>query len=251
MNVIETRALTKIYRRGLRRPPIRAADALDIAVVRGEIFGFLGPNGAGKTTTIKILMGLTSPTSGEAFILGEPLGNVAARRRIGFLPENPSLHAFLTGRQAIEFYAGLHGIAKKHARSRIADLARTLRLRDELALPLSRQSRGMVQKIGLAQAMVNDPELLILDEPMSGLDPIGRRDLRAAMLELKERGRTIFFSSHIMADVEMVCDRAGMLIGGKLTRVVDLGEHRAKSDMSLEDLFIEEIRAHHAEGGKP
>lgn len=248
MNAIEIKGLTKTFRRGLGSHPIRAVDGLDLEVRSGEIFGFLGPNGAGKTTAIKMLMGFISPTAGDANILGEPLGSVGARRRIGYLQENPVFHGFLTGARALEFYAGLHGIPKRAAREKLPRLAETLRLREELTMPLRKCSRGMAQKIGLAQSMINDPDLLVLDEPMSGLDPIGQRDFRRVILDLKEAGRTVFFSSHIMADVEMVCDRVGVLINGKITKVIDVVEHREKTGAPLEEVFMEEIRKHHPEG---
>ncbi|MFH1538547.1 MAG: ABC transporter ATP-binding protein [bacterium] len=248
MNAIEIKGLTKTYRRGLGQPRIKAVDNLELEVRAGEIFGFLGPNGAGKTSTIKMLMGFIFPTSGDASILGRPLGDVDVRRRVGYLQENPVFHGFLTGRQALEFYAGLNGIPKKAAREKIPHLQKTLRLREELTLPLRKCSRGMAQKIGLAQSMINGPELFVLDEPMSGLDPIGQRDFRKAILALKEEGRTVFFSSHIMADVEMVCDRVGILIGGRITRVIDVKEHREKEGTPLEEVFIGEIMKRHPEG---
>ncbi|MEW6203129.1 MAG: ABC transporter ATP-binding protein [bacterium] len=244
MDIIETKALTKIYFRGLLRQKIHAVNDLNLKVTAGEIFGFLGPNGAGKTTTIKILMGFLLPTSGDAALIGKPLHDVSVRRRIGYLSENPIFHDFLTGRQAIEFYGGLHGIPKKQAHERLDWIVTTLRLRDELILPLKKHSRGMLQKIGLAQALVNDPDLYILDEPTSGLDPIGRKDFYNTMIELKNKGKTIFFSSHIMADVEMVCDRVGILVNGKLTCAKEVAPLRG----SLEELFIDEIRKHHPEG---
>lgn len=242
MNAIETKGLTREYKRGFRRPRVKAVDGLNMEVRRGEIFGFLGPNGAGKTSAIRMLMGFTAPTAGDAEILGAPLGDVRTRRRIGFLPEHPALHDFLTGAEALEFYGALHGMGRRAVRERVPALAKTLRLKDELTLPLRRQSKGMVQKLGIAQAMLNDPELLILDEPMSGLDPLGRRDARRLMVAARAAGKTVFFSSHIMSDVEEVCDRVGILVGGRLARVVDAAAHRAGGGAPLEEVFLEEIR---------
>lgn len=216
MSVIETEKLAKEYRVGFWHRRIQALSDLSLSVRKAEIFGYLGPNGAGKTTTLKLLMGLVMPTSGEARIFGQPAGDVITRCRVGFLPEHPYFYEYLTGRELLNFYGQLVGLHRSARRDRIEQLAGQLRIESTLDLPLRKYSRGMLQRIGLAQALLNDPTLLLLDEPMSGLDPIGRRQVRDLLLELKEEGKTVFFSSHIIPDVEMVCDRVGILIGGRL-----------------------------------
>jgi ABC-2 type transport system ATP-binding protein len=189
---------------------------LDLTVHEGEVFGYLGPNGAGKTTTLKLLTGLLQPTSGEARILGRPPGDVRAKEQIGFLPEQPSFYEYLTGRELLNFYGQLLGLDRSLRRERVERLACQLRIESALDLQLRKYSKGMLQRLGLAQALLNDPRLVLLDEPMSGLDPVGRREVRDLLLRLKSEGRTVFFSSHIIPDVEVVCDRVGILVGGRL-----------------------------------
>jgi len=216
MNAIETEKLGKEHRIGFWRKRVCALSQLDLTVHEGEVFGYLGPNGAGKTTTLKLLMGLLRPTSGEARILGRPPGDVRAMEQIGFLPEQPSFYEYLTGRELLNFYGQLLGLDRSIRRERIESLVLQLRIESVLDLQLRKYSKGMLQRLGLAQALLNDPRLVLLDEPMSGLDPVGRREVRDLLLRLKSEGRTVFFSSHIIPDVEMVCDRVGVLVGGRL-----------------------------------
>jgi ABC-2 type transport system ATP-binding protein len=214
---IATEGLTKDYRVGFWRPrPYRALDGLTLAVEPGEVFGFLGPNGAGKTTTLKLLMQLVFPTSGRATILGRPLGDPATKRRVGFLPENPYFYDYLTAEELLTYFAGLFGLRGEERRRRVAQLLDLVQLGAERRLPLRKFSKGMVQRVGLAQALVNDPEVIVLDEPMSGLDPLGRRDVRALILSLRDQGRTVFFSSHILADAEALCSRVAVVARGRL-----------------------------------
>jgi len=216
MNAIETEKLGKEHRSGFWRKRVCVLSQLDLTVHEGEIFGYLGPNGAGKTTTLKLLVGLLHPTSGKVRILGRPPGDVRAKEQIGFLPEQPNFYEHLTGRELLSFYGQLLGLDRSIRRERVEGLARQLRIESALDLQLRKYSKGMVQRLGLAQALLNDPRLVLLDEPMSGLDPVGRREVRDLLLRLKSEGRTVFFSSHIIPDVEMVCDRVGVLVGGRL-----------------------------------
>jgi len=225
---IRTRALSKDYLVGFWRPrPYRALDSLSIDVAPGDVFGFLGPNGAGKTTTLKLLMQLVFPTSGEAEILGRPVGDVAVRRRIGYLPENPYFYDHLTAEELLDYYGQLFGMNSAERRQRIPATLDRVGIGAERRLALRKFSKGMLQRVGIAQALLNDPEVLFLDEPMSGLDPLGRRDVRALMLELRDQGRTIFFSSHILSDAEALCSRVAIVAKGRLAasgRLTDLQE---------------------------
>jgi ABC-2 type transport system ATP-binding protein len=218
--VIEIDGLTKDYEVGfLKKKTVRALDRLTLEVGRGEIFGFLGPNGAGKTTTLKLLMKLIYPTSGAARILGHSLDDVEMRSRIGYLPENPYFYDYLTGRELLRYTADLFGIPAAEAAGRTRVLLARVGLDDERAdRQLRKYSKGMLQRVGIAQALVNDPDVVFMDEPMSGLDPIGRREVRDLMLALRREGKTIFFSSHIISDVEALCDRAAVLSKGRLVR---------------------------------
>ena len=214
---IRTRELSKDYLVGFWRPrPYRALDRLSIDVAPGDVFGFLGPNGAGKTTTLKLLMQLVFPTSGAAEILGRPLGDVSIRRRIGYLPENPYFYDHLTAEELLDYYGRLFGQPAAERRQRVSHTLDRLGIAAERRLPLRKFSKGMLQRVGLAQALLNDPEVLFLDEPMSGLDPLGRRDVRALILELRDQGRTIFFSSHILSDAEALCNRVAIVAKGRL-----------------------------------
>ncbi|MBI3003691.1 MAG: ABC transporter ATP-binding protein, partial [candidate division NC10 bacterium] len=185
----------------------------------GEVFGFLGPNGAGKTTTLKLLTGLIHPTAGSAFVLGEPAGSVGVKARIGFLPETPSLYDYLTGAEYLDYCGALAGLPRAVRRERVPALLERVGLGGQGSLQLRKYSKGMVQRIGLAQALVGEPAVVFLDEPMSGLDPIGRKEVRDLILRLREEGRTVFFSTHIIPDVEMLCDRVGIILGGRLAAV--------------------------------
>jgi ABC-2 type transport system ATP-binding protein len=229
---VRIEALTKDYTVGFwRRRPYRALDALSLEIEPGEVFGFLGPNGAGKTTTLKLLMQLIFPTAGRAEILGRPVGHAATRRRIGFLPENPYFYDYLTADELLTYFARLFGYAGAERARRVSALLDRVGIGRERRLQLRKFSKGMIQRVGLAQALLNDPEVIFLDEPMSGLDPLGRRDVRALILELRGQGRTIFFSSHILADAETLCSRVAVLAGGRLA---GLGR--------LDDLVAFEVR---------
>jgi ABC-2 type transport system ATP-binding protein len=217
MSAIETHALAKDYKVGFWRPrPYRALDGLTLAVEPGEVFGFLGPNGAGKTTTLKLLMQLVYPTSGTASILGRPLGDLEMKRRIGFLPENPYFYDYLTAEELLTYFAGLFGYRGPDRAKRVGRLLDEVGLGGERRLQLRKFSKGMIQRVGLAQTLINDPEVIFLDEPMSGLDPLGRRDVRALILRLRDEGRTVFFSSHILSDAESLCSRIAIVAKGRL-----------------------------------
>jgi ABC-2 type transport system ATP-binding protein len=217
MPAIEAEELTKDYTVGFWRPrPYRALDRLSLSVEAGEVFGFLGPNGAGKSTTLKLLMGLISPTSGTARILGRPVGDRDARRRYGFLPENPSFYEYLTAEELLTYFASLHGLSGPERTRRVAQTLDEVGIGAERRMRLRSYSKGMIQRVGVAQAILNEPEVVFFDEPMSGLDPLGRRDLRQLMIRLRDRGCTIFFSSHILADAEALCSRVGIIAQGKL-----------------------------------
>jgi ABC-2 type transport system ATP-binding protein len=215
---IRIEELTKDYWLGFwRKRPYRALDRLSLEVHAGEIFGFLGPNGAGKTTTLKLLMQLIYPTAGKAEILGKPVGDVSSRQRIGYLPENPSFYDYLTAEELLQYYARLFGYSGADARTRAATLLDRVGIGPERRRQqLRKYSKGMIQRVGIAQALLNDPEVIFLDEPMSGLDPLGRRDVRSLILELRDQGRTVFFSSHILADAEAMCSRVAVVAGGRL-----------------------------------
>lgn len=217
MDVILVEALTKSFKPNWPwQAPVTALDGLSLSVSRGEIYGFLGPNGAGKTTMLKILMGLMQATSGRAEVLGKPVGDVETRRRIGFLPEAPYFYDYLTAEEFLSFYGHLAGLDRRILASRITELLELVGLTEARTRQLRKFSKGMLQRIGLAQALIHDPELIILDEPMSGLDPIGRKQIRDLILSLRDQGKTVFFSTHIIPDVEMICDRVGIVVKGKL-----------------------------------
>jgi ABC-2 type transport system ATP-binding protein len=222
---VETFELSKDYRVGFWRPrPYRALDRVTFSVERGEVFGFLGPNGAGKTTTLKLLMQLVFPTAGRATILGKPPGDVSMKRRIGFLPENPYFYDYLTAEELLTYFAGLFGYAGGERRQRVSRLLDDVGVGQERRMPLRKFSKGMIQRVGLAQALINDPEVVFLDEPMSGLDPLGRRDVRQLILRLRDEGRTVFFSSHILSDAETLCSRIAIVAKGRLMAAGRLSE---------------------------
>ncbi|HEU4403467.1 MAG TPA: ABC transporter ATP-binding protein [Candidatus Polarisedimenticolia bacterium] len=219
MAVLELSGISKSYRTHLSLRRYWILRDLSLAIQPGEIFGFIGTNGAGKTTTIKLALGLLFPDTGSVRLFGEDARRVELRRRIGFLPENPYLYDYLTGGEFLDFHARLFGYSAPERRRRVADLLERVGLKNRGDRQLRLYSKGMLQRIGLAQALINDPELVILDEPMSGLDPIGRREVRDIILDLKARGRTVFFSTHILSDTEMICDRVGILVRGSLKAV--------------------------------
>jgi ABC-2 type transport system ATP-binding protein len=229
---IDIEGLTKDYKVGFWRPrPYRALDGLTLQVISGEVFGFLGPNGAGKTTTLKLLLQLVFPTAGRAEILGRPVGDLAVRRRIGFLPENPYFYDNLTAEELLQYFGSLFGYSAADRRARASRLLDRVGLGAERRMQLRKYSKGMIQRVGIAQALVNDPEVLFLDEPMSGLDPLGRRDIRALILELRDRGTTVFFSSHILSDAETLCSRVAIVAGGRLAtmgRLTDMAGYELR-----------------------
>ncbi|GHT26685.1 ABC transporter ATP-binding protein [Planctomycetales bacterium] len=223
--VVETRNLTKIYRDFWGRQKVRALKALDLEIRRGEVFGLLGPNGSGKTTTIKLLLGLLFPTGGDIFILGKPATDVGKNERIGYLPEESYLYRFLNAEETLDFYGRLFNMSGPVRRQRIAQLISMVGLESARKRQLREYSKGMSRRIGLAQALINDPDLILLDEPTSGLDPIGTRNMKNLILDLKKQGKTVIMSSHLLADVQDVCDRIGILYQGELKelgRVEDL-----------------------------
>lgn len=216
MEPIRIEGLSKLYRKGLRRQRVLAVNDLSLSVADGEIFGFIGPNGAGKSTTIKILCDLIRPTTGRATIMGVDVQKPEARRQIGYLPENPSYYAFLTGWELLTFNGTIHGMSDAAVRQRGRDLLGILDIADAAHRPLRTYSKGMVQRVGIAAALIHDPSVLIFDEPMSGLDPIGRMLIMDLLVDLRAQGKTVFFSTHILHDVEVICDRIGIISAGQL-----------------------------------
>lgn len=234
--------LTKDFLTGFWRPrPKRALDEVSFAVAEGEVFGLLGPNGAGKTTTLKLLMDLLRPTAGRATIFGRDARDPESRRRVGFVPEQPYFYDHLTAEELVLYFAGLSGLTgADRAAKAAAALDRTGISAEDRRRPLRQFSKGMMQRVGLAQAIVHDPALIVLDEPMSGLDPIGRRDVREMILALRQEGRTILFSSHILSDAEQLCSRVAILARGRIVKAGSLAELTNRA--SLEDVFMEAVR---------
>ncbi|MFQ5877559.1 MAG: ABC transporter ATP-binding protein [Acidobacteriota bacterium] len=215
---VATERLAKTYRTGLLRPPVRALCGVDLGVPRGRVFGLLGPNGAGKTTLVKLLLGIAFPTSGRAWLLGRPAGDVRARARVGYLPENHRYPQHLTGEQVLHYFGRLSGIPEPLRRRRVDDLLRLVRMEEWRRVRVGKYSKGMMQRLGMAQAMLNEPDLLILDEPTDGVDPIGRREIRDLLIAQRERGTTVFLNSHLLSEVERLCDRVAILKEGRLVR---------------------------------
>src|ERR1700733_9874822 len=217
MNAIEILGLEKTYLVGFwRKRPRQALHPLHLTVEEGEIFGFLGPNGAGKTTTLKLLMGLVFPTAGSAQILGRDWTDPAVKAQIGFLPEQPYFYDYLTAHELLEYYGQLSGVPAKHRRQRVERVLEQVGLRDVQGVQLRKFSKGMLQRVGIGQAILHDPKLVFFDEPMSGLDPMGRREVRDLMEQLKHEGKTVFFSTHILSDAEALCDRVAIIHKGEL-----------------------------------
>ncbi len=214
--VVRVEAIVKDFRPGLGLRAKRVLHGVSFAVREGEIYGFVGPNGAGKTTTLKVLMGLIRPTSGSASILGCDVTESDFRRHIGFLPENPYFYPFLTGREILRFYARLSGVGAGILAERVQDLLELVGLAHASEARLGTYSKGMLQRVGIAQALIHDPEVAFLDEPMSGLDPVGRKDIRDIILRLKAEGKTVFMNTHILSDVEMICDRVAIIVKGRI-----------------------------------
>ncbi len=221
---IETRALTKRFRSGWFGKPVTALDSLDLVVEPGEIFGFLGANGAGKTTTIKLLLRLSFPTSGEAFLLGHRVPHTSTRARIGYLPENPYFYDYATPDELLSLYADLLGLSGALRDRRIGEALERVRMTKWRKTPIRNFSKGMTQRIGVAQALLNDPELLFLDEPTSGLDPVGRSEMRDLILDLRAAGKTVFLNSHLLSELENICDRVAILRQGRMARQGHLNE---------------------------
>src|SRR5215212_101009 len=234
--VVETRSLTKIYRDFWGRPKKTALNALDLKIEKGEIFGLLGPNGSGKTTTIKLLLGLLFPTSGDAFVFGEPAAKVEKNEKIGYLPEESYLYRFLNAEETLDFYGRLFDIPAAVRRERAAKLIDMVGLSADKKRILKEYSKGMRQRIGLAQALINDPELVILDEPTSGLDPLGTRWMKDLLLDLRKKGKTVLMCSNRLDDVQDVCDRIAILYNGDLQTL-------GKVSSLLEDAVRLEVRA--------
>ena len=232
MAVVEIKNLTKDYEVGFwRKRKVRALDNLSLSIDRGQIFGFLGANGAGKTTTLKLLMRLIFPTSGSAQILGHDIQDVSMHQRIGYLPENPYFYDYLTAREFLDYCAEIFGYPAAARKKRAADLLARVRLDEKRwDTQLRKFSKGMLQRVGLAQSLVNDPEIVFLDEPMSGLDPVGRREVRDLIAALREEGKTVFMCSHILSDIEVLCDRVAILKRGRLAQVGFLDELRKTTE---------------------
>jgi ABC-2 type transport system ATP-binding protein len=235
---IEIENLTKDYPFGfLHLKKKRSLEGLTMRVEQGEIFGFLGPNGAGKSTTIKLLIGLIFPTAGTARILGKPISDVTMHQRIGYLPEQPYFYDYLTAAELLDYFARFHELPDADRRERVARTLKKVGLETAGRIQLRKYSKGMLQRVGLAQAILHDPHVVILDEPMSGLDPVGRREVRDVILELKRDGKTVLFSTHILSDAEMLCDRVGVIVGGKLRGVGAPDEIVGMKPVGMEILF--------------
>jgi ABC-2 type transport system ATP-binding protein len=230
--ILQTRALSKVYRDFWGRQKVRALKGLDLEVRRGEVFGLLGPNGSGKTTTIKLLLGLLFPTEGEALVFGRPAGDVAKNERLGYLPEESYLYRFLTADETLDFYGRLFDMPSDVRRKRIDELIEMVGLQKARKRQLQEYSKGMTRRIGLAQALINDPELIMLDEPTSGLDPIGTREMKDMILRLKDEGKTIVMCSHLLADVQDVCDRIAILHQGELKELGRVDELLKVADVT-------------------
>lgn len=239
--VVEIENLTKDYEVGFwRKRKVRALDALSLEVEGGEIFGFLGANGAGKTTTLKLLMRLMYPSGGRARILGRDIGDIAMHARIGYLPENPYFYDYLTAREFLDYCAELFGYGKSERRKRTEQLLARVHLEEKSwDKQLRKFSKGMLQRVGLAQAIINDPEIVFLDEPMSGLDPIGRRQVRDLIASLRAQGTTVFLCSHILSDIEILCDRVAILKQGRLAEIGRLEElHGRAGESSRVEILV-------------
>ncbi len=247
-SAIKIEGLTKEYLNKTTGKMVRAVDDLHLEVYQGEIFGFLGPNGAGKTTTIKMLLGLIFPTKGDAWIFGKPIGDVSIKRQIAYLPESPYFYEYLTGRQVLDFYARLFGIPATERKKKVDALLDMVGLSRDGDKTLRNYSKGMLQRIGIAQALINDPVLLFLDEPTSGLDPMARIEIRDLIIRLKQEGKTVFLSSHQLLEVEMICDRVSILNRGKLLKAGRLEDLLPSGRVEIvaenvDDGAVEKIRA--------
>jgi ABC-2 type transport system ATP-binding protein len=239
MPAIEILGLEKVYQVGFwRKKPKCALKPLHLQVEEGEVFGFLGPNGAGKTTTLKMLMGLVYPTSGSARILGGDISEPAVRAQIGFLPEHPYFYDYLTGRELLEYYGRLSGMPSTGRSEKVSEMLSLVGLADAGDLQLRKYSKGMLQRVGIAQAILHDPKVVFLDEPMSGLDPMGRREVRDLMEQLKKQGKTVFFSTHILSDAEALCDRVAIIHLGELRGIGAVEDLTAKMHGRVELIWL-------------
>lgn len=255
---VYTRGLSKIYKDFWGRPKVRALEHLDLTINRGEVFGLLGPNGSGKSTTIKLLLGLIFPTAGDAYVLGEKAGSTTINEKIGFLPEESYLYRFLNGEETLNFYGKLFKIDRQTLKRRVPELLDTVGL-DEKARKrkLREYSKGMARRIGLAQALINNPDLILLDEPTTGLDPIGTREMKDLILSLKAQGKTVILCSHLLADVQDVCDRITILYKGKMQTLGDVKDLCQVKDITqveatgLDQQQIAELRAFMERLGRP
>ena len=248
-SVIETRNLTKVYRDFWGRKKVRALNSLSLDVYKGEVFGLLGPNGSGKTTTLKLLLGLLFPTEGTISVLGAPASDVEKNERIGYLPEESYLYRFLNAEETLDFYGRLFKMSRGERKQRAAELIEMVGLKDARRRQLKEYSKGMTRRIGLAQALINNPDLVMLDEPTSGLDPIGTREMKDLILKLRDEGKTVVMCSHLLADVQDVCDRIAILYAGELKemgRVEDLLQDQDETQLltsKLDDSVVAEVKA--------
>jgi ABC-2 type transport system ATP-binding protein len=239
MHALEIQGLAKDYAVGFWKKTSRTAlKSLELNITQGETFGFLGPNGAGKTTTLKLLMGIIFPTSGTATILGRDIGDPEVKRKVGFLPEQPYFYDYLSAPELLDYYARLSGVPADARQKRIAELLEQVGLRDVGNKQLRKFSKGMLQRVGIAQAIIHDPEIVFLDEPMSGLDPVGRHDVRELIQQLKDQGKTIFFSTHILSDAEALCDRVGIIHKGELRGVGVVNDFRSSVADKTEVIWL-------------
>ncbi len=241
--VLEIRNLSKTFRTGFWLKKTTALKDVSLTVRENEIYGFLGPNGAGKTTTIKTILGLIFPDSGTVSIMGKDYTDISTRKYIGYAPEQPYFYEYLSAYEFMKFYGSLFGIPSLELKRRIPMLLDMVGLSGKESLQLRKFSKGMLQRIGLAQALINDPKFLILDEPMSGLDPIGRREIRDLILALKKSGKTVFFSTHILSDVEMICDKVAIIIKGEIRKEALLSELLSIDYTDVEVVFRSEDRS--------
>jgi len=237
MNSIQTNGLTKVYSSAFKKKQVQALVDLHLGVPAGTIFGLLGPNGAGKTTLVKLLLGITFPTFGDATVLGEPTSNYKVKKRVGYLPENHKYPPYLTGGEVMNFFGKLSGLKGKYLEKKIDELLDMMKLLKWKKTKVKNYSKGMMQRLGLAQAMINDPELIFLDEPTDGVDPIGRKEIRDILIDLKKQSKTIFLNSHLLSEVELITDRVGILNKGKLIRegtVQELTEKKEEYFLRIE-----------------
>lgn len=251
MTVVTTEQLSKTYRFGLiRKSDVTALRNASLTVNAGEIFGLLGPNGAGKTTFVKILLSIVLPSSGSAFILNEPLGSLAIRRKSGYLPENHRYPSFLTGLETLLMFGKMHGLDTRTLKDRALSLLQTVGLKEWEKVKIKKYSKGMLQRLGLAQALLNEPEIMFLDEPTDGVDPVGRKEIRDVLRDLRSRGTTIFLNSHILSEVELICDRVAILNKGQIIKVGSVDaitkrqdEYEIRLGAEVTEDMLEQVRA--------